>query len=314
MNTINAFPFLYILTGLLLFLFALDQIKFDLNSLFASKLQIYISKFVNTKFKSFLFGCIASAIMQSSSGTTAIAITLCSSKYISPKQCLGIIIGANLGTCLTTFIAAINIDNIFYYFIIIGTFLFFCFKSIKKYSILIIYIGFMLLGLDILNNGFNAIINNEFIYSIINNIQTSSLLSILFGILSTAIIQSSSGIISIVEEMYISNLVNLNSSIAIMLGANIGTTLTGYIATINTNKFTKNIINMNLVFNILGVLLFIIIYIPFINHIKNMELKYFSYNIKFSIAYSHFIFNLITVVLGYIFFNFFTYFLKTKES
>ena len=71
---------------------------------------------------------------------------------------------------------------------------------------------------------------------------------------------------------------------------------------------------MNLVFNILGVLLFIIIYIPFINHIKNMELKYFSYNIKFSIAYSHFIFNLITVVLGYIFFNFFTYFLKTKES
>ena len=99
---------LLILSGLSLFLFSLDQIKKHLNTLFISKLHNFISKSVNTKLKSFLVGCIASAAIQSSSGITAIAISLLSSNYIKKKDCLGIIIGANLGTCLTTFIIAIN--------------------------------------------------------------------------------------------------------------------------------------------------------------------------------------------------------------
>ena len=68
---------------------------------------------------SILFGFITSAIIQSSSGTTAIAISLLSSNYIKPNECLGIIIGANLGTCLTTFIVAINVDNLCMFILII---------------------------------------------------------------------------------------------------------------------------------------------------------------------------------------------------
>jgi len=314
MKQLDFIPFLYILSGLFLFLFALDQIKFSLNNLFITKLKTVITKSVNTKFKSFLFGLIASAAIQSSSGTTAITITLLSSKYIRPKDCLGIIIGANLGTCVTTFIMAINVDNIFLYLITLGAILYFFIPKIKKYSILIIYVGIMLLGLELLNQGFNNILNVKYIYNIVNNIQNSKSLSILFGILSTSIIQSSSGIIGIVEEMYISNLINLSSSISIMLGANIGTTLTGYIATINTTGETKKIINMNLIFNILGVLLFIFIFNIFIRHITFMQDKYFLNNLKLSIAYAHFIFNLISVILSYIFFDVFSYFLKSKND
>ena len=109
------------------------------------------------------------------------------------------------------------------------------------------------------------------------------------------------------------NLINLNCAISIMLGANIGTTLTGYLATINTSNNTKVIVNRNLLFNVLGVLLFILFFNIFINHISNLETKYFSNNLKFSIAYAHFIFNLITVILGYIFFNLFTYKIETKK-
>lgn len=310
----NNVSIIYILSGLTIFLFSLEQIKFNLNNLFITKLKKVITKMVNTKFKSFLIGCIASAIIQSSSGTTAIAISLLSSNFIKPKDCLGIIIGANLGTCLTTFIIAININHISLIIIIIGFIIYILISKYKKYFILLIYIGFMLLGLDILNSGFNIIINNKFTYNIINNFQNSNILSLLFGIFATTIIQSSSGIIGIVEGMYSSSLINISSAIAIMLGANIGTTITGYIATINTNNNTKTIINRNLLFNIIGVIIFIIIFNPFIKHIKFFEQKYFYNNLKFSIAYAHFIFNLITVILGYIFFNFLVFKIEKNNS
>jgi phosphate:Na+ symporter len=171
----------------------------------------------------------------------------------------------------------------------------------------------MLLGLDILNSGFTNIINNKEIYTIIQNIQNSNILSILFGILSTAIIQSSSGIIGIVEGLYETHLTSLESSIAIMLGANIGTTLTGYLAIINTSKETKTIINLNLIFNILGVVLFALFFVPFCNYIRYMQNNFFTNNLKFSIAFAHFIFNLISVILGYLLFDLFTYYINKKE-
>ena len=74
----------------------------------------------NSNLLSILFGIFSTAIIQSSSGTTAIAISLLSSNYIKPNECLGIIIGANLGTCLTTFIVAINVDNLCMFILIIG--------------------------------------------------------------------------------------------------------------------------------------------------------------------------------------------------
>lgn len=313
MINVNYLSIIYILCGLSLFLFSLDQIKISLNNLFITKLKQIITNSVNTKFKSFLFGFLCSAIIQSSSGTTAISISLLSSKYIKPKDCLGIIIGANLGTCITTFITAINIDYISLFIIIISFILYLLVSKYKKFFILIIYIGIMLLGLDILNNGFNQIIYNKNIYTVIQNIQNSNTLSLLFGILSTSIIQSSSGIIGIVEGLYETHLTSLQSSLYIMLGANIGTTLTGYLATLNTSNQTKTIINMNLLFNIIGVVLFIIIFAPYLQFIRYMQDKYFINNLKFSIAFAHFIFNLISVILGYILFDLFIYFINKKK-
>lgn len=311
---INNIFLIYIFSGLAIFLFSLDQIKFNLNNLFITKLQSIIKKTVETKFKSFLVGCISSAIIQSSAGTTAIAISLLSANYIKPKDCLGIIIGANLGTCLTTFIIAINIKYISLIIIIVSFIIYIIVYKYKKYIILFIYIGFMLLGLDILNSGFNIIINNKYTYTIINNFQSSSILSLLFGIFATAIIQSSSGIIGIVEGLYSSSLISTSSAISIMLGANIGTTITGYIATLNTNNNTKTIINRNLLFNILGVIIFIVIFNPFVKYVQYFEKKYFFNNLKLTIAYAHFIFNLITVILGYIFFRLLIYNIDNIEK
>lgn len=303
---------IFIFGGLSLFLFSLDQIKFTLNNKFSQKLLNIINTYTNSKFKSFITGCLCATLIQSSSGVTAIAISLLSTKLINEKTCLGIIIGANLGTCVTTFITAININHISLILIILS-FLGFLFLNKHKNKFLIpLLIGIMLLGLDILHFGFTSIIENQKIKEFINNNQDSIFLSSLFGVFSTAIIQSSSGIISIVEEMYDSNIINLSCALSIMFGANIGTTFTGYFATINTTKETKLIINLNLLFNVFGVLLFLIIFKPFLNFIYLLQNKYFLSNLKLSIAYAHFFFNLITVLLAYLFFDGFNYFLKKK--
>lgn len=172
----------------------------------------------------------------------------------------------------------------------------------------------MLLGLDILKYGFGYIINTPSIYNILLNIQNDFLLSLLFGITSTAIIQSSSGIIGIVENMYSANIINLNCSIIIMLAANIGTTITGYIATVNTSTNCKKIINCNLMFNVIGVAIFLIFFTPFINFITYLQNNFFLYDKKIIIAIGHFVFNFITVLLGYIFFSAFKFYLKKIDK
>ena len=303
---------IFIFSGISLFLLSLGMIKNHLNNLFSNKIYNLLYKFTNSKTKSFLFGCCSAALIQSSSGVTAISISLLASKYIKPKDCLGIIIGANLGTCLTTFIAAINIRHISLILIIMSFLISVFIKNKYHYALFLSYIGLMLLGLDILKLGFNSILSNPFIYQIIQNIQNNFLLSLLFGISTTAIIQSSSGIISIVENMYDANIINLTCGIVIMLGSNIGTTLTGYLSTINTSKECKSIINANLVFNILGVLLFIICFNPFLNIVIKLQNKYFLYNKKIVIAIAHFFFNIITVALGYLLFPLFSPFIKNK--
>lgn len=305
---------IYIFSGLSIFLLSLDLIKVHLNTLFSSKIYSLINRFTDSKFKSFLFGCLSAAILQSSSGVTAISISLLAAKYIKEEDCLGIIIGANLGTCLTTFIFAINIQNISLLLILFSSIIYLIFKQKRHYIIVCLYIGFMLLGLDILKYGFGFIINSPIIYNILLNIQNDFLLSLLFGITSTAIIQSSSGIIGIVENMFASDIINLNCSIIIMLAANIGTTLTGYISTINTDTYCKKIINCNLIFNIIGVLLFIIFLKPFINTIAYLQNNFFLYDKKMVIALGHFVFNFVTVILGYIFFPTFKFYLKKIDK
>lgn len=308
---------LLILSGFSIFFFSLTLIRNTLFSLYNTKIERILKNIVKTKFKSFLFGCVGASLIQSSSGLTAIAISLLSTKYINKRQCLALIIGANIGTCITSFIVAININNIYLYIIIIGFFLYLVFRK-NNLFVIIFYIGIMLLGLDTLKNGFSSIINNPNIYSTIIRFDNSLLLSIIFGIFSTAIIQSSSSIISIVEMMYSSHLISLSSTLSIMLGANIGTTLTGYLSTINTSSECKSIIAKNLVFNLLGVLLFIVFFVPFKQICLHLQNNYFPHNLEMVIAVAHLVFNVLTVAVAYLFFDAFFIFdkklLTTKEK
>lgn len=297
--------FLLTIGGLSIFLFGLTLTRENLKLLGNKRLESIIQNSTNTKFKSFLVGFIATVLIQSSSGVTAIVVTFISSGYLTYKQGLGLMIGANLGTCVTAFLVGINIQEFSLVIIILATIALVIFKSENKRLITSAFlgIGFIFLGLQFMDAGFNAVSKSENFSRFITLYSNNSMVALFIGIIMTFVIQSSSAIIGILEQLYASNIIFLQPAIALILGSNIGTTLTGYFVIINTNYETKKAVVSNIVFNVLGVILFLVILNPFANYIGSLEERMIITSPQFSIAFSHLIFNLITVILGYVFFD-----------
>ncbi len=288
-----------------MFLFSLDLLKKNLFLIYNEKLYNLIQKTTNTKFKAFLMGIICTIVMQSSSGVTAVVISLMAAGYLGLPQALGIMIGSNIGTCISAFIITINIDFLSLYII---TFFFiiylFCRKEkTKTIMSIFICIGIVFLGLQFIESGCAALTNNINITNGISKLQNNKFVSLNFGILITILIQSSSAVIGILEQMYHTGLINITTSTTMMLGSNIGTTITGYLTLPNTNKEAKQAVHANVIFNILGAIIFYFLMTPFVYLLQIMENSYFINNIKLTVASSHLIFNLVSAFIGYIFFD-----------
>lgn len=304
-NSIHTIIFL-IIGGLSLFLFGLNLTKENLKTLASKKLEKIIRFSTDTTLKAFLVGIISTILIQSSSGITAIVVAFIASGYLSFKQGLAIMIGSNIGTCATAFLLGFNIEESS--LIIISTASIFIFLSKKESSLYLsqalLGIGFIFLGLQFMGVGFENIAKSKNFISFMMKYANSFPIAFFFGIIVTFLIQSSSAIIGLLEQIYAANLISLSSSIAILLGSNIGTTLTGYIATIKTNYEASKAVTANVLFNLLGSLLFIII-LPIFKYIINSLISLNIANTKeLTIAFSHLIFNISTGLLAYIFFEY----------
>jgi len=311
MPNINIMPnndfaiFLLTIGGLAVFLFGLSFTRDNLKLLGNKHLEKIIQNSTNTKLKSFLIGMVSTILIQSSSGVTAIVVTFIASGYLSYKQGLGIMIGANLGTCVTAFLVGINIQEWSLIIIIIASIcLIFC--KAEKYQLIsnaILGIGVIFLGLQLMEAGFTSIVKSKSFSNFIISYSNNSIIALLLGIILTFIIQSSSAIIGILEQLYATKIIFLQPAIALMLGSNIGTTLTACFVIVNTNYETKKAVLSNILFNILGAFLFLFLLIPFANIITLLETYHIIKSPEIAIAFAHLIFNFITVILAYYFFD-----------
>jgi phosphate:Na+ symporter len=312
MLAINIIPrndfdiFLLTIGGLSIFLFGLSLTRENLKELGNSYLEKVIQKSTNTKLKAFIVGFISTVLIQSSSGVTAIVVTFIACGYLTYPQGLGIMIGANLGTCVTAFLVGINIQEWSLTIIIIATVAICIFKknSYQLISSAILGIGFLFLGLQFMEEGFKSIVESDAFSDFIIKYSNNSFFALLFGIILTFIIQSSSAIIGILEQLYAAQIITLQPALALMLGSNIGTTLTGAFVVINTNRETKKAVVANIIFNVIGVIIFLFILIPFTNLISTLEMNGTIATPQLAIAMGHLIFNFVTVILAYIFFDY----------
>lgn len=292
-----------IIGGITLFLFGLNSLRSSLFNLTSEKFKLILSRFTNTNIKAFLLGITSTAIIQSSSGVTAITIILLSTDILSLKSAVLIILGSNIGTCFTPFLFTFNIGNYSLLLVILGYFLSIKKKDkIKLMGNIIISLGLIFLGLNFLDLGLNDIVNNSTFISLFTNTR-SNFFSLITSIIITSLLQSSSATIAITQSLYQNNIINIASSCFFMLGANIGTTISSYSYAKSLNNNAKLAIKINILFNILGSLIFIIVLTPFINLLSYLR-DTFDLNKELIVAYSHLIFNLSTSLVTFIFFNF----------
>lgn len=291
--------------GLAIFLFGLSLTKASLKQMANKKLEHYIYHYTNTPLKSFIVGIITTILIQSSSGVTAIVVSFIAAGYLTFPQGLGIMIGANIGTCTTAFLFGINLENNALLIILIASILSFIStkNTHKKVSQVLLGIGFLFLGLQIMGFGFDEVSKSNSFIIIMENYANKNFPALIIGIILTFIIQSSSAVIGLLEQIYAADLISIEPAIILLLGSNIGTTLTGLISTIATNDDAKKAVIANIIFNILGTFLFIIILKPFANLLIYLQNKNFIRTKELMIANAHLIFNVMTVIIAYFAFN-----------
>ncbi len=289
----NISSFFIILSFVCLLLYSITNLGKTIEENNQDKIRKVLNKFTGSVISSFITGIVVCLFTQSSSVITILTISLISGKVLSLKKGLSIIIGSNIGTTLVSLLISLDISSFYYYFFIIAVI--FLFINKKQVSSIIIYIGLIFLSLDLIEKTLLEIFNINLIKSFLTKYE-NPLLGIISGIVSSFVIQSSSATIALVQNMHKNNILSNILGISIMLGANIGTTITGLLFSINTDVDSKRVALGSLLFNFFSVVLVL----PFLYIYKEY---FFSLKTPYLISLVHIYFNILTGIIGIIFIN-----------
>lgn len=282
--------------GLTLFLFGLNLMRSALIKLNNEKLKGILSKATGSKFRALITGILATVLVQSSSGVTAISVALICADLLTLSQGLMIMIGANIGTTATAFIFTLQIEKFSLVFVILGYILLLSRKErISTIGTMIVGFGILFLGIDIMNAGLSFISESRYFLNMMLLLSENALNSFLGGALISALLQSSSVTIGLSQNLYAIGAIGLKPAVGIMLGANVGTAVASLVVAVSSTKEAKAALYVNVLFNLVGGAIFLIVISPFSKLIALLE--GFIPNKKLSIAYSHLIFNVLTAFL-----------------
>ncbi len=284
----NAQSIFIILSFICLLLYSITLLGKTIEENNQNLIKKILDKFTFSTLSSFLTGIIVCLFTQSSSIITILTISLISAKVLSLKNGLAIVIGSNIGTTLVSLLVSLEIGTLYYCLFIIGTI--FLFLNKKQVSSILIYIGLIFLSLDFIELKLLNLFDENFIKESLTKFE-NPLLGILSGTIFSFLIESSAATIALVQNMHKNGLLSNILGISIMLGANIGTTISGLIFSINSSVDSKRVAVGSLLFNIFGVLLII----PFI-YIYKESILYL--NNSYLISTMHIYFNIITGILG----------------
>ena len=271
--TAYLFKIITLLGGLALFLFGMDIMGKALERQAGGKLQTILAKMSSNVFKGFLLGAAVTAVIQSSSATTVMVVGFVNSGIMTLKQAIGVIMGSNVGTTITAWILSLSGlegDSFLIKFFkpstlapligILGIILYMG-KSEKKRGIGTICLGFMALmtGMDLMSSSMSFLKSEAWFADLMISF-TNPIVGILFGAILTAIIQSSSASVGILQGLCSTGVVTYGAAIPIILGQNIGTCVTAMMGAIGANRNARRTATIHLLFNVVGVLMFVVIF------------------------------------------------------
>ncbi|TDQ38055.1 Na/Pi symporter [Aureibacillus halotolerans] len=238
-----------------IFLFGMTLMRTGLLYLGKERANVWIEAATSQPWKSLLIGTAASAILQSSSAVLIMTVALVAAKQLRFTSAVGIVLGANIGTTLTLEILAFHIDVIAIPLVIIGALCLFTGKKKWMFAGTLTFgLGCMLIAMHGFESLSGAMIG--FVNRVLETTNATEWQSFLVGNLFTIIIQSSSGALAIVMTMLEQNALLMTLALAFMLGSNVGTCATAFLASIGAGKAAFYVALSHLAVNLLGTLLF----------------------------------------------------------
>ncbi len=302
------------LGGLGLFLFGMKIMSEGLQKVAGKKMRQILAMVSNNRFVGCGVGAIVTSVIQSSSAATVMLVSFVDAGLMTLTQAIGVILGANVGTTITAQLIAFNITEYALPAIAAGVILKF-FLGRRKW----IYVGDVLLGFGLvffglatMKAGFAPLKDSPAFISFFTRFNADNLsgifLCVLAGSILTMILQSSSATVGITMALAIEGLLGFEASVALILGENIGTTITAQLASMGTNVNARRTANAHTLFNVIGVLLIILFFPLFLQVVEWLTSSFLGIgppdlvvggekpNIARYIANSHTMFNLVSAV------------------
>ncbi len=283
--------FISVLCAIVLFIYSLKGFSKELESIASDTLRNRLEKLTENRFSGFLIGAIFTAIIQSSSAVSSMVVALINSGILSFKNSLAILFGTNVGTTSTAWIASFDTRYMGPVLIVLGWLIGAMPHRINLLGKAIFYFGFIFFSLNLIGSALESVKNNSELLKTIQSVE-GHWEGIAIGLIVTALVQSSSVVSGLCILLVNQNIISLSTGIAIIIGANTGTTSTALLASSQFSRPAKMGAVANFLFNFTGTILFF----PFINLLSQV-VSYLMNNPAQQLAMAHLLFNLITSAL-----------------
>ena len=300
------------LGGLGLFLFSIKYMGDGLQQAAGDKLRYYIDKYTSNPFLGVLIGIVMTALIQSSSGVTVIVVGLVSAGLLSLRQAIGIVMGANIGTTVTSFMIGFKLGDYALPVLFIGAALLF-FTSNKKLNNLgriLFGVGGIFFALNLMGDAVEPLKSVTAFKDYLATLGDRPIMGVIIGAGLTMLIQSSAATIGILQSLYSGGLLDLQGALPILFGDNIGTTITAVLAALGSNIAAKRVAGAHVLFNVIGTVLCLILLVPFTALIQWFK-SVLGLTPEMTIAFAHGTFNIANTIVQFPFIGVLAY-LVTK--
>ncbi len=290
-----------VLGGLGIFLFGMDSMSSGMQKLAGQRLKKILALLTTNRVVAILMGMFVTMLVQSSSVSTVMTIGFVNASLLTLKQALGVIFGANIGTTITGWILVLNIGKYGLPMVGAGAILYMFLKGekAKTRALTFMGLGMIFLGLQLMSNGLKPVRSMpEFVrlFSLFSADTYFGVLKVAFiGALITAIVQSSSATLGITITLAVQGLIDYPTAVALVLGENVGTTITAFLATLNANANAKRAAYAHTIINTVGVIWVTAIFPYYLDFLSNFGSP--EANITMAIATAHTMFNVSNVII-----------------
>lgn len=296
-----------LLGGLAIFIYGMNMMSECLQKAAGEKMRSILALLTKNPVMGVLAGALTTAVLQSSSATTVMAIGFVSAGFMNLPQAISIIIGANIGTTMTAQIIAFKLSDYIYAIIFVGFIISFLVESekVKNIGQTIFAFGLLFLGIETMGSVMKPLADSPVFTEMIARVSDVPILGVAVGTLMTLVVQSSSATVAVLQNFAsqagpdgVTSVIGLAGAIPILFGDNIGTTITAVLASIGQTKDAKRTAVAHCVFNISGTFLFIWFVGPFAKLIQMISPKGPEIEvISRQIANAHTIFNCVMTLV-----------------